>query len=221
MHLTKGNYVALSNSQELVFKELKCYEKSNSHGSMEMSFFVSCPIRNALPVPDKSGHRAPCCIIFKPALHKCPDLRGTLRLPVKGYEIKRHLHTLPYSVSQEVYHTRACWETLRKTGLDVYNHLWDFYTQDYQTNVRYWITQADLPCGEFWTSTGLVVVGFSISIFPLYHIRYDHRLDPSMYRRCRPEHLLTTQGQWAVKDATGIPHYGRSCGAPSCCCIHG
>ena len=28
MHLTKGNYVALSNSQELVFKELKCYQSS-------------------------------------------------------------------------------------------------------------------------------------------------------------------------------------------------
>jgi hypothetical protein len=57
--------------------------------SMEVSFFISYPISNALPGPDKSGHRAPWCIIVKFALHMCPDLRGTLMPPVKGHEIKK------------------------------------------------------------------------------------------------------------------------------------
>jgi hypothetical protein len=45
---------------------------------MEMSFFVSCPIRNALPGPDPvpvSG-------------------RGTLRPPVKGHEIEKDISIL-------------------------------------------------------------------------------------------------------------------------------
>jgi hypothetical protein len=54
-----------------------------------MSFFISCPISNAVPGPDKSGHLAPYQIIAKPALHACPDLRGTLRPQVKGHEIKK------------------------------------------------------------------------------------------------------------------------------------
>ena len=57
-------------------------------------FFISCPIRNAVPGPDKSGHRPPWCIIVKSVLHMCPDLWGTLRLPFKGHEIKK---TSPYS----------------------------------------------------------------------------------------------------------------------------
>ena len=56
-----------------------------------MSFFISCPISNALPGPDKSGHRAPYDIIDKSALHMCPDLRGMLRLLVKGHEIKKDI----------------------------------------------------------------------------------------------------------------------------------
>ena len=57
-------------------------------------FFISRPISNAVPGPDKSGHQAPYQIIAKSALHVCPDLRGTLRPPVKGHEIKK---TSPYS----------------------------------------------------------------------------------------------------------------------------
>jgi hypothetical protein len=67
--------------------------------SMEMSFFISCPISNALPGPDKSGHRAPWCIIVKFALHVCPDLRGTLRPPVKGHEIKKDISILSVQFS--------------------------------------------------------------------------------------------------------------------------
>jgi len=66
--------------------------------SMEMSFFISCPISNASSGPDKSGHRPPCCIIVKSALHVCPDLRGTLRLLVKGHEIKKDISML-FSIS--------------------------------------------------------------------------------------------------------------------------
>jgi hypothetical protein len=46
--------------------------------STEMSFFISCPIRNAVPGPDPipvSG-------------------RGTLRPPVKGNEIKKDISVL-------------------------------------------------------------------------------------------------------------------------------
>jgi hypothetical protein len=53
-------------------------EKRNFHGSMEMSFFISCPIRTALPGPDPvpvSG-------------------RGTLRPPGKGHEIKKDISML-------------------------------------------------------------------------------------------------------------------------------
>jgi len=59
-----------------------------------MSFFVSFPISNAPAGPDKSGHRPPCCIIVRSALHVCPDLRGTLRLPVKGHETKKDISIL-------------------------------------------------------------------------------------------------------------------------------
>jgi len=59
-----------------------------------MSFFVSCPISNAVPGPDKSGHRAPCGIIVRSALHVCPDLRGTLRPPAKGHETKKDISML-------------------------------------------------------------------------------------------------------------------------------
>jgi len=59
-----------------------------------MSFFISCPISNAVPGPDKSGHQPPCCMIVKPALHVCPDLRGTLIPPVKGHEIKKDISML-------------------------------------------------------------------------------------------------------------------------------
>jgi len=62
--------------------------------SMEMSFFISFPISNALPGPDKSGHRAPYCIIVRSALPVCPDLRGTLRPPGKGNEIKKDISML-------------------------------------------------------------------------------------------------------------------------------
>jgi hypothetical protein len=59
-----------------------------------MSFFISFPISNALPGPDKSGHQAPCGIIVKSALHVCPDLRGTLMPHVKGNEIKKDISIL-------------------------------------------------------------------------------------------------------------------------------
>ena len=67
--------------------------------SMEMSFFISCPISNTLLGPDKSGHRAPWCVIVKFALHVCPDLRGTLRPPVKGHEIKKDISMLSFKFS--------------------------------------------------------------------------------------------------------------------------
>ena len=64
-----------------------------------MSFFVSCPISNAQADPDKSGHRPPCCIIVKSALRVCPDLRGTLRPPVKGHAAKKDIPMLFSAVS--------------------------------------------------------------------------------------------------------------------------
>jgi hypothetical protein len=62
--------------------------------SMGMSFFVSCPIRNALADPDKSGHRPPCYTIVKSALRVCPDLRDTLRPPVEGHRAKKDIPML-------------------------------------------------------------------------------------------------------------------------------
>ncbi len=59
-----------------------------------MSFFVSCPIMNALADPDKSGHLPPCRIIVKSALLVCPDLRGTLIPPVKGHAAKKDIPML-------------------------------------------------------------------------------------------------------------------------------
>jgi hypothetical protein len=56
---------------------------------MEVSFFSSCPLRNAPAGPDKSGHRSPCSIIVKSALRVCPDLRGTLKPPVMGHDEKK------------------------------------------------------------------------------------------------------------------------------------
>jgi len=56
---------------------------------MEVSFFVSCPIRNAPAGPDKWGHRPPWYTIVKSALRVCPDLRGTLRPPVDGHAAKK------------------------------------------------------------------------------------------------------------------------------------
>jgi hypothetical protein len=62
--------------------------------SMEMSFFISCPLRNAPAGPDKSGHRPPWYTIVKSALRVCPDLWGTLRPPVKGHETKKDISIL-------------------------------------------------------------------------------------------------------------------------------
>ena len=62
--------------------------------SMEMSFFVSCPLRDAPAGPDKSGHQPSWFILFKSALRVCPDLRGTLRPPVKGHEAKKDISML-------------------------------------------------------------------------------------------------------------------------------
>jgi hypothetical protein len=56
---------------------------------MEVSFFASCPISNAPADPDKSGHPQPWYTIVKSALRVCPDLRGTLRLPVQGHAAKK------------------------------------------------------------------------------------------------------------------------------------
>ncbi|MCD6266107.1 MAG: hypothetical protein J7K02_09120 [Deltaproteobacteria bacterium] len=42
-----------------------------------MSFFVSCPIINALADPHKSGHQPTSRIIVKDTLHVCPDLWGS------------------------------------------------------------------------------------------------------------------------------------------------
>jgi hypothetical protein len=61
---------------------------------MEMSFFISFPLHNAVPGPHKSGHQPPWCIIVKPALHVCPDLWGTLMPPAKGNEIKKDISIL-------------------------------------------------------------------------------------------------------------------------------
>ena len=66
----------------------------NGTMSMEMSFFISFPLRNALPGPDKSGHQPPWCITVKSPLHVCPDLWGTLMPPVKGNEIKKDISML-------------------------------------------------------------------------------------------------------------------------------
>jgi hypothetical protein len=73
----------------------KSPEKLNMEKSMEMSFFISCPLRNALAGPDTSGHRPPCHIIVTSALRVCPDVRGTLRPLVMGHEIKKDISILP------------------------------------------------------------------------------------------------------------------------------
>jgi len=78
---------------------LRIIYESNYTLSMGMSFFVSCPISNAQADPDKSGHQPPCCIIVKSALRVCPDLRGTLRPPVKGHAAKKDIPMLFSAVS--------------------------------------------------------------------------------------------------------------------------
>jgi len=69
-----------------------------------MSFFISFPIGNALPGPDKSGHT--CNADFAIIHHggRCPDLRGTLMPPVKRNEIKKDISML------------LCVEFLRRQG---------------------------------------------------------------------------------------------------------
>ena len=69
-------------------------EKRNVQLSMGMSFFASCPKSNAPADPDKSGHLPPWHTIVKSALRVCPDLRGTLRLPVKGHAAKKDIFML-------------------------------------------------------------------------------------------------------------------------------
>jgi hypothetical protein len=39
--------------------------------------------------PDKSWHQPPWCVIVKSALRARPDLRGALRLPFRGYDVKK------------------------------------------------------------------------------------------------------------------------------------
>jgi len=75
------------------------YERNYVIESMEMSFFVSCPISNAQADPDKSGHRPPYCIIVKSSLRVCPDLRGTLRPHVKRHAAKKDIFMLLSAVS--------------------------------------------------------------------------------------------------------------------------
>jgi hypothetical protein len=82
-------------------------EKRNFHGSIEMSFFAACPYKDMTVGPDKSGHRPPFYIIVKSALRVCPstllrtmslsngpDLRGTLRPPIKGHDAKKGISIL-------------------------------------------------------------------------------------------------------------------------------
>jgi hypothetical protein len=59
-----------------------------------MSFFVSCPLCNAAVGLSKSGHRPPWSIIGRSALRVCPDLRGTLKPPVKGHGAKKDISVL-------------------------------------------------------------------------------------------------------------------------------
>jgi hypothetical protein len=61
---------------------------------MDMPFFVSCPIRNALAGPDKSGHTRNKALSTMAMGSWCPDLRGTLRPPVKGHDAKKDISML-------------------------------------------------------------------------------------------------------------------------------
>jgi len=49
--------------------------------SMDMSFFVSCPITDALADPHKSGHQTTSRIIVKSTLHVRADLWGHADAP--------------------------------------------------------------------------------------------------------------------------------------------
>ena len=66
---------------------------------MGVSFFPPCPIRKAQADPDKSGHPLPCRIIVRSALRVCPDLRGTLKPPVRGHDRKKDTPMLRVYVS--------------------------------------------------------------------------------------------------------------------------
>ncbi|MCD6265167.1 MAG: hypothetical protein J7K02_04270, partial [Deltaproteobacteria bacterium] len=62
--------------------------------SMGMSFFVSCPISNALADPHKSGHQPTSRIIVKSTLHVRADLWGHADAPylLRAWSKKRHTH---------------------------------------------------------------------------------------------------------------------------------
>jgi hypothetical protein len=69
-------------------------KKLHLEKSMDMSFFASCPLRNAPAGPDKSVHLPLCGSIVKFTLRVCPDLWGTLRPSVKGHAAKKDMSML-------------------------------------------------------------------------------------------------------------------------------
>ena len=52
-------------------------EKKFLHRSMEMSFFVSCPLTGGLSVPRKSGHARNEDLTSMHHGGRCPDLSGS------------------------------------------------------------------------------------------------------------------------------------------------
>jgi hypothetical protein len=95
----------MERSMEMSFLSHALLRRSDAYEEHGDVFFISFPISNALPGPDKSGHRPPCCMIAKSALHVCPDLRGTLMPPYKGHEIKKDISILfcIFSFSGDLY----------------------------------------------------------------------------------------------------------------------
>jgi len=62
--------------------------------SMEMSFFISCPLTGCLSVPRKSGHICNADLAIIQHGGRCPDLLGPGSALLIGHEIKKDISML-------------------------------------------------------------------------------------------------------------------------------
>jgi hypothetical protein len=69
-------------------------EKRSFHGSMEMSFFISCPITRGLSVPRTSGHTRNAEVTMIRHGGRCPDVSGPASALRRGHEIKKDISIL-------------------------------------------------------------------------------------------------------------------------------
>jgi len=62
--------------------------------SMEISFFISCPLTGGLSVPHKSGHTCNADLTIIHHSGRCPDLWGPGYALLIGHEIKKDISML-------------------------------------------------------------------------------------------------------------------------------